>query len=49
MSLPLLYLDTSAWLKLYVEEEGSDHLFIHKSVLPQLTSHLNPINTVQHL
>ncbi|OQX04525.1 MAG: hypothetical protein BWK73_36000 [Thiothrix lacustris] len=24
------------------------HLFIHKSVLPQLTSHLNPINTVQH-
>ena len=24
MSIPLLYLDTSAWLKLYVEEDGSE-------------------------
>jgi predicted nucleic acid-binding protein len=24
MSIPLLYLDTSAWLKLYVEKDGSE-------------------------
>lgn len=30
MSIPLLYLDTSAWLKLYVEEDGSEAVLLPK-------------------
>lgn len=40
MSIPLLYLDTSAWLKLYVEEEGSEAVHGAVEQAEQTCTHL---------
>lgn len=40
MSAPLLYLDTSAWLKLYVEETGSDAVSAAVEQAEQVCTHL---------
>ena len=40
MSAPLLYLDTSAWLKLYVEEAGSEAMHTLVTATPQICTHL---------
>lgn len=40
MSIPLLYLDTSAWLKLYVEEEGSEAVYAAIEQAEQICTHL---------
>ena len=40
MSTPLLYLDTSAWLKLYVEEAGSEEVRAAVDRAEQVCTHL---------
>lgn len=40
MSAPLLYLDTSAWLKLYIEEVGSDTVQVAVEQAEQVCTHL---------
>lgn len=40
MNAPLLYLDTSAWLKLYVEEAGSDAVQAAVEQAEQVCTHL---------
>ena len=40
MSIPLLYLDTSAWLKLYVEEDGSEAVHAAVEQAEQTCTHL---------
>ena len=40
MSIPLLYLDTSAWLKLYVEEDGSEAVHAAAEQAEQTCTHL---------
>lgn len=40
MSAPLVYLDTSAWLKLYVEESGSDVVQATVEQAEQVCTHL---------
>jgi uncharacterized protein len=40
MSTPLLYLDTSAWLKLYVEETGSEEVRAAVDQAEQVCTHL---------
>ena len=40
MSIPLLYLDTSAWLKLYVEEDGSEAVHAAVEQSEQTCTHL---------
>lgn len=40
MSAPLLYLDTSPWLKLYVEEADSEAMRILVTATPQICTHL---------
>lgn len=40
MNAPLLYLDTSAWLKLYVEETGSDAVQAAVEQAEQVCTHL---------
>lgn len=40
MNTPLLYLDTSAWLKLYVEEAGSDAVQAAVEQAEQVCTHL---------
>lgn len=37
---PLLYLDTSAWLKLYVEEDGSETVHAAVEQAEQTCTHL---------
>ncbi len=40
MSIPLLYLDTSAWLKLYIEENGSEAVHSAVEEAEQVCTHL---------
>lgn len=40
MSIALLYLDTSAWLKLYVEEDGSEAVHAAVEQAEQTCTHL---------
>lgn len=40
MNAPLVYLDTSAWLKLYVEEAGSDAVHAAVEAADQVCTHL---------
>ena len=40
MSIPLLYLDTCAWLKLYVEEDGSEAVHAAVEQAEQTYTHL---------
>ena len=40
MSAPILYLDTSAWLKLYIEEDGSELVKKNVTESEQICTHL---------
>lgn len=46
MSMPLVYLDTSAWLKLYVEENGSEQIMPQSLIFACFNKQLNEAATV---